>query len=90
MIWQIVVKHAQWQMISITSMDVDFWEVKYISQKKLNFSRKSCEIDVKAAEIQNFPAFFFITHQKRFFYQNYATPLMSLEVFQCKIYEKLP
>jgi hypothetical protein len=54
-----------------------------ICQKKLNFKRKRCKIDVKAAENQNFRAFIFHHPAETIVLnQNYATPQMSLEVFE--------
>jgi hypothetical protein len=60
-----------------------------VRQKKLNCIRKICKSDVKAAGNHNFLNFIFHYPAETIFYQNFATPQMSLAVFQCKIFEKL-
>jgi hypothetical protein len=80
-------------------MDVNFWLVKCsacenshatevkcwsISQKKLNFIRKSCKINVKAAEKQNSPAFIFNFPAETIPLSKFYYTTDVVRSFQCK------
>jgi hypothetical protein len=90
---------SQWKIISITFMDVDFWLVKCsgcenshatevkcssISQKKLNFVRKSCKRSCQSRRKAKFssPAFIFFPAETIPLSKFYTVKIqMSLQVF---------